>query len=102
MAAVAGMPVVVAVDMIAPVGPPSPLTEPTMPPVPPRKPRSCVEILDQLGDRASWDEFLARVAASADDGTTPEGGDAPPATSDVPGQDEISQIAELRRRLGLD
>jgi len=75
-----------------------------MPPVPPRKPRSCVEILARLGDKASWDDFLASVAASADEDAGSTGADGPP----VPGNEddqrllEARQIADLRRRLGLD
>lgn len=79
-----------------------------MPPSPRRQPRSCVEILDQLGDQATWDDFLARVAASseidagddspaeapAENGQARDGRDA--------GQSDADQIAALRRRLGLD
>jgi hypothetical protein len=83
------------------------LPEQTMPPTPRRKPRSCVEILDQLGEKASWNDFLARVAASSEidrDSDSPaEGARA----SGVPealdaSLPEADQIAALRRRLGLD
>jgi hypothetical protein len=72
-----------------------------MSPTPPRKPRSCVEILDQLGDKARWDDYLALLAAAAEE--------EPEAAVEVPTADratiealEAKQIADLRRRLGLE
>ena len=72
-----------------------------MPPLPPRKPRSCVEILSRLDPKASWDDYLARIAAAAEDETAT----AAPKTAEEREALETSealQIAKLRRRLGLD
>ena len=72
-----------------------------MPPTPPRKPRSCVEILDQLGDQARWDDYLALLAVAAEE--EPEAADeAPTADRATIEALEAKQIADLRRRLGLE
>jgi hypothetical protein len=79
-----------------------------MPPTPRRQPRSCVEILDQLGEKASWDDFLATVAAASEinrDSDPPA--EAPSSSGGLPGgidggESDADQIATLRRRLGLD
>lgn len=79
-----------------------------MPPTPRRQPRSCVEILDQLGEKASWDDFLATVAAASEinpDSNSPA--EAPSSSGSLPsgidgGESDADQIATLRRRLGLD
>jgi hypothetical protein len=83
------------------------LPEQTMPPTPRRKPRSCVEILDQLGEKASWNDFLARVAASSEIDRDSDSPAELPRASGVPevldaSLPEADQIAALRRRLGLD
>lgn len=72
-----------------------------MPPIPPRKPRSCVEIITSLGDKPSWDDYLARIAAAAE-GETEADVEAPAADRATIEALEAKQIAELRRRLGLD
>lgn len=72
-----------------------------MPPTPHRKPRSCVEILDQLGDKARWDDYLARLTAAAEEET--EAAVETPATDLATNEAlEAKQIADLRRRLGLE
>lgn len=79
-----------------------------MPPTPRRKTRSCFEILDQLGEKASWDDFLATVAASSEinpDSDSPAEG--PSSSGGLPGgidagESDADQIATLRHRLGLD
>jgi len=72
-----------------------------MPPTPRRQPRSCVEILHQLGEKASWDDFLATVAAAAKEETEPAV--EPPAADRATIEAlEAKQIADLRRRLGLE
>jgi hypothetical protein len=72
-----------------------------MPPTPRRKPRSCVEILDQLGERASWDDYLAHLTAAAE-GETDAAVEAPAADLATNEALEAEQIADLRRRLGLE
>ena len=74
-----------------------------MPPHPPRKPQSCVEILTRLGTKANWDDYLARVVAAAEDETA-TAADSPKTAEEREAREtsEASQIAELRRRLGLD
>jgi len=73
-----------------------------MPPTPRRKAPSCVEILDRLGDGASWDEFLAGVAAASEiENGIDVPAEAPPAGRDG-GLSDADQIAELQHRLGLD
>ena len=60
------------------------------------KPRSCVEIIEALPDRATWEEFLAACAqASADD-------DAPVGLPGSEAESARLEIDQLRRRLGLD
>ncbi len=91
-----------------PEWPTRPQPEQTMPPTPRRQPRSCVEILDQLGEKASWDDFLATVAASSEinpDSNSPA--EAPSSSAGLPGgidagESDADQIATLRHRLGLD
>ncbi len=79
-----------------------------MPPTPRRTSRSCVEILDQLGEKASWDDFLASVAASAEIDTDRHSpAEAPSSSCGAPGgidagNSDADEIATLRRRLGLD
>jgi hypothetical protein len=80
--------------------PSRPLPEQTMPPTPRRKPRSCVEILDQLGEKASWDDYLARLAAAAEE-ETEAAVEAPAADQARLTACEAKQIADLRRRLDL-
>ena len=77
------------------------LPEQTMPPTPRRKPRSCVEILDQLGERASWDDYLAHLTAAAE-GETEAAVETPAADLATNEALEAEQIADLRRRLGLE
>ena len=72
-----------------------------MPPTPRRKPRSCVEILDQLGERASWDDYLAHLTAAAE-GETEAAVETPAADLATNEALEAEQIADLRRRLGLE
>jgi hypothetical protein len=72
-----------------------------MPPTPSRKPRSCIEILTGLGDKPSWDDYLARLAAAAEEETDAGVGESPADRVAIEAL-EASQIAELRRRLGLD
>lgn len=74
-----------------------------MPPHPPRKPQSCVEILTRLGTKANWDDYLARIAAAAEDETA-TAADSPKTAEEREAREtsEASQIAELRHRLGLD
>jgi hypothetical protein len=72
-----------------------------MPPTPRRKPRSCVEILDQLGSTARWDDYLARLTAAAEE-ETEAAVEAPAADRATIEALEAKQIADLRRRLGLD
>ena len=71
-----------------------------MPPTPPRKPRSCVEILDQLGDKARWDDYLSHLAAAAEKATE-DAVEAPADRATIEAL-EAKEIADLRRRLGLD
>ncbi len=72
-----------------------------MPPTPRRQPRSCVEILDQLDEKASWDDYLARLAAAAEE-ETEAAVEAPAADRTTIEALEAKQIADLRRRLGLE
>lgn len=72
-----------------------------MPPIRPHTPRSCVEILTHLGDKPRWDDYLARLAAVAAEETE--------AAVEAPAEEratiealEAKEIADLRRRLGLD
>ena len=72
-----------------------------MPPIRPRTPRSCVEILSQLGDKPRWDDYLARLAAAA--AVETEAAIEPPAADRATVEAlEAKEIADLRRRLGLD
>ena len=72
-----------------------------MPPTPRRKPQSCVEILDQLGDKARWDDYHARLAAAAEE-ETEAAVEAPAADRATIEALEAKQIDDLRRRLGLE
>lgn len=72
-----------------------------MPPIRPRTPRSCVEILSHLGDKPRWDDYLARIAATAQEDTK-AAVDAPAADRATIEALEAKEIADLRRRLGLD
>ena len=72
-----------------------------MPPIRPHTPRSCVEILTHHGDKPRWDDYLARLAAVAAEETE--------AAVEAPAEEratiealEAKEIADLRRRLGLD
>jgi hypothetical protein len=72
-----------------------------MPPLPPRKPHSCIEILTRLGDKPSWDDYLDRLAAAAEEETAADVAASPADRAAIEAL-EASQIADLRRRLGLD
>lgn len=72
-----------------------------MPPIRPRTPRSCVEILSHLGDKPRWDDYLARLAAAAEE-ETEAAIEAPAADRATIEALEAKEIADLRRRLGLD
>ena len=76
-----------------------------MPPTPRRKPPSCIEILDQLGDQASWEDFLAKVAASSESDAggappaeSPRGGTAPEVPDELGNADLGSRGSAIRRR----